>query len=75
MEGLRQTMLKERYRRGWTQDELAKRCGVSRITIQKLESRAKDVRMSVVEKIAEGFGLTTLGFLTIVTSNKKDDWR
>lgn len=65
-------MLKERNRRGWTQDELAKRSGVSRITIWKLESYSKDVRMSIVEKIAEGFGLTVLGFLTLVTSNKNE---
>lgn len=73
MEGLRLTILKERNRRGWTQDELAKRCGVSRITIQKLESHAKDVRMSIVEKIAEGFGLTVLGFMTLVTINKNEN--
>ena len=72
MEGLRNTILKERNRRGWTQDELAKRSGVSRLTIQKLESHAKDVKMSIVEKIAEGFGLTTFGFLTLVTSNKNE---
>lgn len=72
MEGLRQTILKERNRRGWTQEELAKRCGVSRITIQKLESYEKDVRMSIVEKIAGGFGMTVLGFLAIVTSNKNE---
>lgn len=72
MEGLRLTILKERNRRGWTQDELAKKSGVSRITIQKLESHAKDVRMSIVEKIAEGFGLTLFGFLTLVTINKKE---
>lgn len=72
MEGLRNTILKERNRRGWTQEELAKRSGVSLITIQKLESYAKDVRMSIVEKIAESFGLTMYGFLKLATNNKNE---
>lgn len=63
--------LKEiRQRRGWTQLELAKRCGVSRGTISNFENDTKDARPSTAKKLAAALGVE-LEELT----NPPIDWR
>ncbi len=42
--------------RGWSQGELAKRCGLSRPTIARIEG-GQHVRMVTLEKVAKALGL------------------
>lgn len=49
----------ERVKKGLSQDELAKVCGVSRITIHKLETKGADtVQGYILKKIADSLGST-----------------
>ena len=41
-----------RTERGWTQQKLAKRAHISRVYLNKLETRKQDPRLSVVAKLA-----------------------
>lgn len=46
-----------RVKRGLSQDELAKVCGVSRITIHKLETKGADtVQGYILKKVADSLG-------------------
>ncbi len=42
-----------RERRGMTQDELAKKVGVTRITITRIETSARNPSMALVQKLAK----------------------
>ena len=46
-----------RTSRGWSQDELARRAGLSRPTIARVE-RGDDVHTGTIAAIAEALGLT-----------------
>lgn len=47
----------ERVKKGLSQDELAKVCGVSRITIHKLETKGADtVQGYILKRIANSLG-------------------
>ena len=46
-----------RAREGWTQEELAKRCGTTKSYISRIENNASDIRLSTILRIfREGFG-------------------
>jgi putative transcriptional regulator len=48
------TRLREkRTERGWSQQELARRAKISRVYLNKLETRKQDPRLSVVARLAE----------------------
>ncbi len=49
--------------RGWSQDELARRSGVSRSAIATAETGRRQPRLSTVRRLAWTFGLTTEEFL------------
>jgi DNA-binding XRE family transcriptional regulator len=42
---------------GFTQDELAKRAGVTRMTVQRMEAQSIDPRLATVEVLARALGL------------------
>jgi len=42
-----------RLKKGLTQEELAKLCGISRVCISKIENNPKEVRISTLQKIVE----------------------
>ena len=44
---------KIRTQRGWSQEELARRARISRVYLNKLETRKQDPRLSVVARLAE----------------------
>lgn len=46
----------EREIRGWSQQELADRSGVSRLSICRLEACASDARLSTLCRLSEAFG-------------------
>lgn len=61
-----QRIREARDARGWSQGELAERCGLSRPTIARIEA-GQHVRMRTLEQVARALGLTVeLG--TIVES-------
>jgi putative transcriptional regulator len=43
----------KRTERGWSQQELARRAKISRVYLNKLETRKQDPRLSVVARLAE----------------------
>ena len=43
--------------KGWTQAQLAEAAGVTRVTIQKLESGVREPRVSTMARIAEALGV------------------
>jgi len=53
---IRLRVVELRKRRGWTQEELAKRAGVRRATIHALE-RGASPRLDTLEKLAQAFGV------------------
>ena len=51
--------------RGWSQEELAKRAGLSRSALPKLETgRFKDTRHDTIEKLAKAFDMTATEFIS-----------
>jgi transcriptional regulator with XRE-family HTH domain len=48
---------------GWTQDELAKKVGLTRTSITNIESGRQRILLHDVEKFAEVFGTTPKGLL------------
>ena len=42
-----------RLKRGFTQEQVAKKCGTSKGYISKIENNIKDVRLSTLQKIIE----------------------
>ena len=52
-----------RQKRGLTQEEVARRCGLATVTISKLEEgKSTDPKMSTVLKLAVGLGCTLDSF-------------
>jgi transcriptional regulator with XRE-family HTH domain len=58
LESLRINVIVERARARLSQGELAKRAGVSRQTISRIERASTDVGLGVVERIATALGTT-----------------
>ena len=52
-----QRIREARDARGWSQGELAERCGLSRPTIARIEA-GQHVRMGTLETVARALGLT-----------------
>ncbi len=50
-------LTRARVRRGWTKSELARRSGVSAKTIEAIESRAYEVRLDTLGRLAQALGL------------------
>ncbi|MBG0830554.1 helix-turn-helix transcriptional regulator [Planomonospora sp. ID67723] len=48
----------ERVRRGWTQEELADRAGISRVTFMRLKTQATSPRATTVNKLADAIGVS-----------------
>ncbi len=48
-----------RERRGWSLRELGERSGVSYVTIQRIEARTLDPRVTTLEKLARALGIPT----------------
>jgi transcriptional regulator with XRE-family HTH domain len=47
----------ERARRGWSQEELASRAGISQTDTSHLESAARAVSIDTIEKLARALGI------------------
>jgi transcriptional regulator with XRE-family HTH domain len=45
--------------RGWTQEQLGRRIGVTNVTVSRFESGIRRPSIKVFQRIAESFGLTT----------------
>ncbi|MBI3661252.1 helix-turn-helix transcriptional regulator [Candidatus Acetothermia bacterium] len=53
-----QQLRRLRHKQAWTQEQLAKRSGVSRITINRLENEVEQSpRLETLERLAEAFGI------------------
>src|SRR5258708_7766280 len=70
LDGLVAALASERQRRGWSQSELARRAGLSRSYIQKLESRGHDPNVSTLIACAGGLGLTLGWVVAPVTTER-----
>jgi transcriptional regulator with XRE-family HTH domain len=46
-----------RERRGWTQEQLAKQAGISRVYLARLETARQDPSLSTLEKLAKALGV------------------
>lgn len=50
-------LLELRSKEGLTQEQLAKKCGTTKIYISRIENNASDIRLSTIMRIfSEGFG-------------------
>lgn len=47
----------ERRKRGWTQQELADKSGISRVSIGYVEAGSRNLSLGTLEKLASAFGL------------------
>jgi transcriptional regulator with XRE-family HTH domain len=64
MTPLRLDIAKYRNAKGWTQEQLAERSGVHRVTIAKIESgQSANVGLDVIEKLADALGVKDPGKL------------
>ncbi len=54
-----QKVKKLRENKGWTQEELAKRCGLHRTYIGSIERNERNVSLINIEKIAKALGVNT----------------
>ena len=54
--GLHRDIVAARFRRGWTQEELARRTGTTQSAIARLESGRAQLRMRTLRKLAEALG-------------------
>lgn len=52
------TVRAERAARGWTQDELVQRSGLSKSTIRRTESNDRVADISQIAKLADSFGVS-----------------
>ena len=52
-----------RKSRGWSQDQLAEIVGLCRPYISHIERGGRNVRLSTVEQLAAGFGLSAVDLL------------
>lgn len=43
---------------GWSQERLAKQCGINQSTIHRIEAGAENPKLESVEKIASGLGIS-----------------
>ena len=50
--------------RGLTQNELADRLGINRVSLSRLLSDKNDMRFSTIKKIADAIGCDVAGFFT-----------
>ncbi|MCP9222506.1 helix-turn-helix transcriptional regulator [Erythrobacter sp. LQ02-29] len=64
---MRNTLKEQRERRGWSQGELARRLGVSRQTINAVETDKYDPSLPLALRMAKLFGVS-------VPDLFKDDW-
>jgi transcriptional regulator with XRE-family HTH domain len=46
-----------RERRGWTQEQLAEKAGISRGYLARLETARQDPKLSTLEKLARALGV------------------
>lgn len=53
---MKTVLRQERQKRGWTQDYVAQQIGVSRITIQKMETGRRKPSYDVLVKLLDLFG-------------------
>ena len=51
-------------KRGLTQNELAERLGINRVSLSRLLSDKNDMRMSTIKKIADAIGCDVTEFFT-----------
>jgi transcriptional regulator with XRE-family HTH domain len=52
-----------RERRGWSQEDLAHRCGMHTLEISRYERGVRDMRVSTVARLAKGLEVETLELL------------
>lgn len=70
--GLRQEIQDLRKRKGWTQQQLADRIGVSRIYISKLEQGDRlSPSLDVLERLAQAFGVRLTIELGVSTPGRR----
>ena len=63
---LAQQLKRLRVKHGWTQEQLAKRSGVSRITINRLENEVEQSpRLETLERLAEAFEIELAQLLAV----------
>ena len=58
------TIRSRRKERGISQEELAKRCGVSRQTVNAIENDKYDPTLALAFRLAQGLGTTVDGLFT-----------
>ncbi len=61
----------ERARRDWTQVELARRAGIERAHLSRIEAGAVDPGLALQEKIAAAFGLTLSELMRTVDEERQ----
>jgi XRE family transcriptional regulator, regulator of sulfur utilization len=52
-----------RERRGWTQERLAEKAGISRGYLARLETARQDPKLSTLEKLARALGVSVAALL------------
>lgn len=52
-----QMVLAERRKRGWTQQSLADKAGISRVSVNYVEAGSRKIRTTTLAKLAMAFGL------------------
>lgn len=52
-----QMVLAERRKRGWTQQSLADKAGIARVSVNYVEAGSRKIRTTTLEKLARAFGL------------------
>lgn len=68
-----ETIKEMRKKRGWTQDELAKKMGYSdKATICKIEKNVNDVNQSTIKKFADVFGVDVADFFSVSPISQED---
>ena len=73
--GLKVDRLRQlREKRGWSQRELARRCGFSEAMIRKYESEGSDPSASALQKIANQLNVST-DYLLGIAENPQDHYQ
>lgn len=64
-DALAQSVRRERYERGWSQEELAIQAGTTQSYISQIESASRAVSIDIVDDIATAFGINPLMLLSL----------
>jgi transcriptional regulator with XRE-family HTH domain len=73
LESLRINVIVERARAGISQGELAKRAGLSRQTVSRIERASTDIGLGVIERVADALGTTVSVLVEPYVPDNPDD--